>query len=117
MRNNKPCSRGCGAMIYFDAKHPEGLSPKGNWIPIDAATNEPHKCPNFSPSGQGFGGGEQQQRQQQSAQQPQQQEGVIQRLERMESKVDSILSHLNLNKKLQEAEQQFDLEKEDRTSW
>ena len=103
MIKTHPCKNDCGSNIYFD---PEFKTDAGKWIPMDAQTHEAHQCPN-APN--------RPQQQQQHQPKAPQQEGVIIRLERMEAKVDSILSHLNLNKKLMEAEQQYDTEREDGT--
>ena len=37
----KPCSKGCGAEIYWDE---EFKSDSGKFIPIDSRTDEPHRC-------------------------------------------------------------------------
>ncbi len=37
----KPCSRGCGAEIYWDDSF---KSDSGKFIPIDSRTDEPHRC-------------------------------------------------------------------------
>lgn len=37
----KPCSKGCGAQIYWDDAF---KSDSGKFIPIDARTDEPHRC-------------------------------------------------------------------------
>ena len=48
----KPCSKGCGAEIYWDE---EFKSDSGKFIPIDSRTDEPHQCegptesPNYYP--------------------------------------------------------------------
>jgi len=39
--NTKPCSKGCGAHIYWDD---EFKSDSGKFIPIDSRTDEPHRC-------------------------------------------------------------------------
>lgn len=46
----KPCSKGCGAEIYWDE---EFKSDSGKFIPIDSRTDEPHQCDGpsqFTPS-------------------------------------------------------------------
>jgi DEAD/DEAH box helicase domain-containing protein len=37
----RPCSKGCGAEIYWDE---EFKSDSGKFIPIDSRTDEPHRC-------------------------------------------------------------------------
>ncbi len=37
----KPCSKGCGAEIYWDGSF---KSDSGKFIPIDSRTDEPHRC-------------------------------------------------------------------------
>jgi len=43
----KSCSKGCGAQIYWDE---EFKSDSGKFIPMDAKTDEPHKCETGEPA-------------------------------------------------------------------
>lgn len=118
--NIKPCTRGCGAQIYFDPSNPISHPSADKWIPIDAATNEAHKCPNFKPSAVSEGNVVQAQTQAQGPPVATQKaidvkvipEGLVQRLERIEYKIDQILSHLKVNDQLAEAELQYDTDRE-----
>ncbi len=47
----KPCSKGCGAEIYWDE---EFKSDSGKFIPIDTRTDEPHRCDGPTESGQTY---------------------------------------------------------------
>jgi len=47
----KPCSKGCGAEIYWDE---EFKSDSGKFIPIDARTDEPHRCNGPTESGEPY---------------------------------------------------------------
>jgi hypothetical protein len=39
-----PCRNNCGAKIYFDENQ---KSKNDKWVPIDAETGAPHKCPDL----------------------------------------------------------------------
>ena len=47
----KPCSKGCGAEIYWDE---EFKSDSGKFIPIDSRTDEPHQCDGPAESSVGY---------------------------------------------------------------
>ena len=47
----KQCSKGCGSEIYWDE---EFKSDSGKFIPIDARTDEPHRCNGSTESGQTY---------------------------------------------------------------
>ena len=47
----KQCSKGCGSEIYWDE---EFKSDSGKFIPIDARTDEPHRCNGPTESGQSY---------------------------------------------------------------
>ena len=47
----KPCSKGCGAEIYWDEKF---KSDSGKFIPIDSRTDEPHQCEGPSESSESY---------------------------------------------------------------
>jgi len=47
----KQCSKGCGSEIYWDD---EFKSDSGKFIPIDARTDEPHRCDGPTASGQTY---------------------------------------------------------------
>ncbi len=47
----KQCSKGCGADIYWDE---EFKSDSGKFIPIDARTDEPHRCDGPTESGETY---------------------------------------------------------------
>jgi len=47
----KPCSKGCGAEIYWDE---EFKSDSGKFIPIDTRTDEPHQCNGPAESGEPY---------------------------------------------------------------
>lgn len=48
----KPCSAGCGMLIYFDSTDPQGRTPTGKWVPLEYVDNQrtgqPHNCPKRS---------------------------------------------------------------------
>ena len=41
------CNRDCGTQIYFDGENPEGKTPSGKFMPLDASTERKHLCPNY----------------------------------------------------------------------
>jgi hypothetical protein len=45
----KPCTRGCGAMVYFDKDSPTGHPSPDKWIPLEMKegrrTDAAHNCP------------------------------------------------------------------------
>ena len=47
----KPCSKGCGAEIYWDE---EFKSDSGKFIPIDSRTDEPHQCEGQTESSESY---------------------------------------------------------------
>jgi hypothetical protein len=48
-RQGKPCTRGCGVMVYFDKDSPTGHPSPDKWIPLEMKegrrTDVAHNCP------------------------------------------------------------------------